>query len=24
VELEDGTVADLRWRDLRPAPESDS
>jgi hypothetical protein len=24
VELEDGTVEDLRWRDLRPAPESDS
>lgn len=24
VELEDGTVEDLRWRELRPAPESDS
>jgi hypothetical protein len=24
VELEDGTVEDLRWRDLRPVPESDS
>lgn len=24
VEFEDGIVEDLRWRDLRPAPESDS
>ena len=24
VELEDGTVEDFRWGDLRPAPESDS
>jgi hypothetical protein len=24
VEFEDGTVEDLRWRDLRLAPESDS